>query len=79
MTKKLYYTYPHMADQPEKKIDVSKMEQFDPPHCPIHGGSMPVINTTPNNGVDLHGIAGKWCGVCIIKALEKLGVQKCIV
>jgi hypothetical protein len=40
---------------------------------------MPVINTTPNNGVDLHGIAGKWCGVCIIKALEKLGVQKCIV
>lgn len=79
MTRKLYYTYLHMADQPEKKIDISKMEQFDPPHCPIHGGSMPVINTTPNNGVDLHGIAGKWCGVCIIKALEKLGVQKCIV
>lgn len=39
---------------------------------------MPVINTTPNNGVDIHGIGGKWCVVCIVKALEKLGVQKCI-
>lgn len=62
-----------MSDEPEKKI-----EMHDPPVCPIHGGPMPVINTTPNNGVDIHGIGGKWCVVCIVKALEKLGVQKCI-
>ena len=63
-----------MSSETEKP----KIEIFDPPYCTQHGGPVPVINTKPNNGVDVHGIAGKWCLVCIVKALEKLGVQKCI-
>jgi hypothetical protein len=52
----------------------------DPPVCPTHGGDAPVaynITTKPGKS-DEFGISGKWCLICVIKALEKLGVQKCI-
>lgn len=61
----------------EAKSPIIKSVAIDQPACSVHGPDVPVINITDSKS-DAHGITGRWCLVCIFKALEQAGCKRVV-